>query len=354
MSDDTHNAEPGYDPTDDKDVLAAEYVLGTLDADQRAEAQRLSDTDSDFVERLRKWERRLGELNVLVAPVEPPEATWERIKAKIGGVEVRPEFKLPRAEALAPTITPKVEPTTAAKPAPKVEPRTEPTTGSSESEAEAAHEPPTVHRAAPDFTQVRDGEPDDNVIELTQRVARWRTVAVLSGGIAAVVVAFGVVREFAPQFLPPQLRPAMKVEVVEKPVETIRTVEVPSPRPAQYVAVLQNKDAPIPAFLLTFDLEKRTVTVRTVGAAKQTGKSYQLWLIHDKYPKPRSLGLVGSGEFTERPQLVAYDALTISHATYAVSLEPEGGSPKDEPTGPVLFTGPLIQAAPPGFGGLTP
>ena len=34
------------------------------------------------------------------------------------------------------------------------------------------------------------------------------------------------------------------------------------------------------------------------------------------------------------------------NATYAVSLEPEGGSPTGLPTGPVLFTGKLIQATP--------
>jgi anti-sigma-K factor RskA len=53
-----------------------------------------------------------------------------------------------------------------------------------------------------------------------------------------------------------------------------------------------------------------------------------------------------SGEFTPGHTLAAYDANTISDATYAVSLEPAGGSPTGFPTGPVLFTGKLVEAAP--------
>jgi anti-sigma-K factor RskA len=33
-------------------------------------------------------------------------------------------------------------------------------------------------------------------------------------------------------------------------------------------------------------------------------------------------------------------------ASYAVSLEPAGGSPSGVPTGPVLFTGNIVEAVP--------
>ena len=49
-----------------------------------------------------------------------------------------------------------------------------------------------------------------------------------------------------------------------------------------------------------------------------------------------------------------YDAVTINRATYAVSLEPEGGSPTGAPTGPVLFTGKLLQVTPPTFAAPSP
>ena len=67
----------------DKDVLAAEYVLGTLGRDERAEAQALIAIDPAFAEVVRGWERRLGELSAMVDPVEPPADMWDRIKAGI-------------------------------------------------------------------------------------------------------------------------------------------------------------------------------------------------------------------------------------------------------------------------------
>src|SRR5580704_6267389 len=57
---------------DDRDALAAEYVLGTLAADEREQAEALLVIDPGFAEIVRVWERRLGELNVMVEAVEPP------------------------------------------------------------------------------------------------------------------------------------------------------------------------------------------------------------------------------------------------------------------------------------------
>jgi anti-sigma-K factor RskA len=185
-----------------------------------------------------------------------------------------------------------------------------------------------------------------DVIRLTRRARRWRGIAVITTAMAAALAALVVARDYRPDLLPAQIRPTPLIQIVEKPVE------VPSQRPAQYVAVLQ-KDSSSPAFLLTFDLGRRTLAVRRVGAEKQPGKSYELWLIADKSSAPRSLGLIGSDEFTLHPE-PSSDPVMINAATYAVSLEPEGGSPSGAPTGPVLYTGKLIQATPRGFDLQTP
>ena len=55
-------------------ALAAEYVLGTLDADERTRANVLLDVDHSFRGMVRIWERRLGELHLMVEPVEPDAA----------------------------------------------------------------------------------------------------------------------------------------------------------------------------------------------------------------------------------------------------------------------------------------
>ena len=69
---------------DDRDALAAEYVLGTLSADERDQAEALLVIDPGFAEIVRVWERRLGELNVMVEAVEPPPDLWDKIKIKTG------------------------------------------------------------------------------------------------------------------------------------------------------------------------------------------------------------------------------------------------------------------------------
>ena len=69
---------------DDRDALAAEYVLGTLSADEREQAEALLAIDPGFAEIVRVWERRLGELNVMVEAVEPPPEVWDRIKSGTG------------------------------------------------------------------------------------------------------------------------------------------------------------------------------------------------------------------------------------------------------------------------------
>jgi anti-sigma-K factor RskA len=332
----------------DKEVLAAEYVLGTLGLAERVQVQRLIASDPVFATLVADWERRLGELNVLVTPVEPPPAILDWIKARHASGDPIPDVlseEPPAAPEPAPTIVP-----------PPIEPPpAEPTATAPAVVVAPAVEAPPIEPSAPPPPQPmppapeRDTASTAQIIELSRRARRWRGAALAITALAAAFTGIVVVREVEPELMPDPLKP----RVVERQVEVVKTVEVASPKPAQYVAVLQ-RDATSPAFLLTFDLEKRTLTVRTVRAERQAGKSYELWLVSDRFQSPRSLGLIGNEEFTQRPQLANYDAVTINRATYAVSLEPEGGSPTGSPTGPVLFTGKLLQVTPPSFAAPSP
>ena len=282
---------------EDRDGLAAEYVLGTLEAEERAQADALMLEDPAFAAVVRQWERRLGELNVLVAPVDPPAPVWDRIKASLADAPPGEPIRLPDL------------------PPPVPEPQ----------------------------------GPSAEIIDLTQRMRRWRGLTVMTGALAASVVGIALTREYRPDMLPPDWRPKPQVveRVVEKPVEVVREVvrEVPSARPAQFVAVFQ-KDEQSPAFLMSVDTEKRVVTVRQVAAERLADKSYQLWIATQPGSAPQSLGVIEPEDFTVKATLAAYDPLVINNATFGISLEPLGGSPTGQPTGPVIHAK-LLQVTPP-------
>jgi anti-sigma-K factor RskA len=276
--------------------------------------------DPAFAALITKWERHLGELSALVESVEPPKDTWEWIKVRTAGVPPSGQMWLPGENDPAPP-----------SPAPVKE-------EASQTPAEAAA---SVTAAAASPSE----DAPANVVMRDIAVSRWRALAAISALAAVLLLALLV----HPDFLPASMRPAPKIVVKE----VVRNVEVPSPKMAEYVAVLQ-KDGGPPAFLVTLDTEKRALSVRKVGAPAEAGKDYELWLKSNASPELQSLGVVGEGEFTVRRNLAAYDGPTLNDATFAISLEPTGGSTTGKPSGPPVFTGKLMQVTPPAFPSQTP
>ena len=278
--------------SEDHIALAAEYALGTLDADERAQVETMMSVDKDFTAMVEAWEHKLGVLNQMVGSVEPRPEVWEKIKAALGHAEPQAPLVLP--QAAPPVVAEVVEPTVIAAPS--------------------------------------------NVIQMSDSAKRWRSVASFTSALAAALVALLGIQLVAPDWLPEGLRPKARTQIVEAKAPAA----VPS---AQYVAVLQ-KDGGSPAFILTVDGATKNFTVRKVGAAAEPGKSFELWLISDKLPRPRSLGVIGGGDFTARPVLGSYDADTINAATYAVTVEQAGGSPDGNPHSTPIFTGKLVETVP--------
>jgi anti-sigma-K factor RskA len=303
--------------SEDHIALAAEYALGTLDADERAQVETMMAVDAEFTTIVHAWEYRLGVLNQMVGSIEPRPIVWENIKAAIGH----------STEAQAPLVLPETPP-----PSP---PAAEPV---------AAEVPPVAETPAAVEARPAAAPPpaaDANVIQLSAaRAKRWRNVASTATALAAALVAMLAVQIYQPDLLPEALRPKPRIQTVE--------VKTPAPSPvpsAQYVALLQ-RDGGSPAFILTVDAATKNFTVRKVGADAEPGKSFELWLISDKLPQPRSLGVIGGSDFTARPVLAGFDAGTINTATYAVTVEQAGGSPSGQPTSAPIYTGKLIETVP--------
>ncbi len=181
-----------------------------------------------------------------------------------------------------------------------------------------------LSESAPDAAPPRDfladiearieaGGQSANVVDLTRRLRRWRFGAIAASAIAATL-AIGV-----------GLREGTRVGA-----------------PHEFVAVLQ-KSADAPAFIITVNLDSRDLTVRPVAPPPQPGKAYELWIIdNDRLGAPRSLGILDPAIPAANPNLDRFDRAVVENATYAVTIEPPGGSPNGAPSGAPVFVGKLF------------
>lgn len=274
---------------EDHIAMAAEYVLGTLDGEERAQVETLMSADPQFKLLVEQWERRLGELHAMVGAVEPADEVWSKIRTAVTAITPEAAMRLPEVTSM---------PSAAAT--------------------------ATVHEIRPDSANV----------PLTAPGRRWRGLAQLTTALAACLAAFIAVQAYRPDLLPEQWRPEGKTEYVE----------VQPPAPAQFVAVLQRDGGP-PAFIMTIDTAAKEFTVRKAGPDAPDGRAYELWMVSDKFPQPRSLGLIGPTDFTMKP-VSGFDKETIHAAIYAVTVEQEGGSPTGAPTSAPIYAGKLIETVP--------
>jgi anti-sigma-K factor RskA len=87
---------------------------------------------------------------------------------------------------------------------------------------------------------------------------------------------------------------------------------------------------------------RRGLLVRAAEGAipPPSGRAFQLWAIAPGAAIPQSLGVIPlDGVF----RLDALPPFVREGATLAVSIEPPGGSPTKQPTGPVVFVGALSE-----------
>lgn len=247
----------------DHDLLAAEYVLGTLEGDEAAEAARLLATDAAFAAAVRGWEERLAPLVAGIPPVAVPAGLWERIEESTSGSAATP-----------------VRAGSAAAPA---------TAGSPTSRGAV--------RSAAAFS-----EATSSVVPLAfrRRLRVWQASTGAALALAASLAAFAILR---------------------------------SPPPPR-VAVLAPMTGSVPVLLATAE-PNGVLRIRPDGTiAVPTDRDLELWALAAGETRPRSLGVLPASGL----RIVA----TLAPGTQLlVSLEPRGGSPTGQPTGPVLYGGQL-------------
>lgn len=151
-----------------------------------------------------------------------------------------------------------------------------------------------------------------NVVDLAKRVTFWRSVSLAASAIAAALALF----------------------ILFKPAPEVVA-------PGNYVAVLQ-PEGPGAAFVASIDLKSGTISVKRLGNQAETGKTYELWAVGGGRAAPQSLGVIDASLKIPAGQLGKIDPATLNETVFAISLEPQGGSPTGAPTGPVLYTGKLV------------
>lgn len=146
-------------------------------------------------------------------------------------------------------------------------------------------------------------------------VTRWRNAAIGAMGIAAALVGY------------------IGLAPPERVVET-RVVAAPAPM----VAMLTGQGGT--QIALVVDDQGH---LRTTPTSLDPGKRYpELWVIPAD-GKPRSLGMFDANGRSAHSVAPAMRKMMAEGMTFAVSLEPQGGSPTGLPTGPVVATGKLIR-----------
>jgi anti-sigma-K factor RskA len=233
---------------DDIDRLAAEHVLGLLEGEDAARAERLLASDRHFESLVATWRNRFAEVDDLATSLPSGEALWARIEA---GLEA------PSAEASA-------------------EPR-----------------PVLVPNPRAAFTA------------LWRSLPFWR-VAGLASAAAALALAVGLAL----------------------------LASRPERSPALIVVLLNESNRP--AAVVNAFADGRAEFVPIQGLTIPHGHALELWTFA-KGPNapPVSVGLVNQPRTArlERVPRPAPDQL------FAISVEPAGGSPTGQPTGPVLMKG---------------
>ena len=138
--------------TEDTDLLVGEYVLGTLEREERRRLEDIAEREETVAAAVMVWERRLAPLHELIVPVEPPPRVWQEIAASLDDTDQDERVRDPGF-------------------------------------FEVYRELLISHRA-------------ESAMALVARLRRWRSIAIVGIMLAAVVIAFLTAKLVEPHEVP--------------------------------------------------------------------------------------------------------------------------------------------------------
>ncbi len=226
------------------DIVAAEYVLGVLPAEERQAVARRVESEPGFARLVERWEADLSPLAAGYAEVQAPAAVKDKLDRLL-------------------------------------------------------------------FSGAGDTSAANSVSTggILSSLAFWRGLSLAALAALALFVALPFVN-------PPADEPQMRL-----------------------VASLAPQESDVHYFVV-YDARTRDVGLSHVTGERAAGRDFELWVI-DGQQAPVSLGIIPAGTNVHLAVDDATRGKIESGAVFAISLEPAGGSPTGQPTGPVVAAGDL-------------
>jgi anti-sigma-K factor RskA len=118
------------------------------------------------------------------------------------------------------------------------------------------------------------------------------------------------------------------------------------PRASETMVVVMSDAEANPAMTVSWPMQHRgqpRLRIRVMGHPEMaSGTAWELWLLPGGEHKPVSLGLIGTEPMQELA--IPRSVVPMMDRAYglAMSVEPSGGSPTGQPTGPVLYKGQCV------------
>jgi anti-sigma-K factor RskA len=230
---------------EDLSLTAAEYVIGSLDAAERAAFELELGRNPDARRAVYEWQDRLLPMNSMSPPTDPSQALWARIESSLAA------------------------------------------------------------RAAPARPAAR----------IQDKPSAWGWLT-LGRGLAFAALVLAVI--VAVQLVPPD-----------------------APGSGRLIAELASTRNDGSKWQLQMLSARQLKLIPPAGMNVPADRALQFWTIPSGGKQPVSLGVIAA----TGPVLVDLKSLppVVSAQHFAISLEPSGGSPTGQPTGPVLFAGDAIQ-----------
>ena len=344
-------------------ILLGEYTLGLLNQPETAQAHSLLGSDESAVATALAWEEQLLALTDLLPPVDPSPLLLQRIQTALGhdttpapsSLYRQPDSNTQASDAAA-SSTSAAASVAPGKPIQTARPEPEPV-----SSTPAKTNRPI--RTEPSFSPENSTATSELADAAAKHTAADSTAAA-AGVQSPAPQAAAAQSHSAKPFLRTQQDPVTSQQapahtslwrwriatlvfaLIALALAVIPSEPVPPPinilkvAPTQAAILQAPGQSSTPGWAVTVDTQGNILMKPLVRTDISDDESVQLWTHSAAAPTPRSLGLIDPN------QSITVPATLMGHISsdqiFEMTLEPKGGAPTANPSGPVLFIGRMV------------